>query len=214
MIYMCPACKNHFCFDHLAQHRTDIEQGFTKLQNTHDEIRQQINDFKTDPTKHSLIKQIDQWEQKSINKIQQQAQLCRIKWINYSDKFLSNIEHKLNHLAKQMEDIQAKKTFNEIDLNDFKQKLEKLEKEFNQPTNVSIQQQSRLFIDKISLRLSSGKQSIEILLISEIFDVNRKISLFLFCSFNTPLFLFFAISFLFLRIIFFNKSLFRNLFIS
>ena len=57
---MCTACKNHFFFDHLSQHRTDIQQEFIQLQNDHDQIRQHINDFKIDPTKHFLIKQIDQ----------------------------------------------------------------------------------------------------------------------------------------------------------
>ena len=47
--------------------------------------------------------------------------------------------------------------FNEIDLEKFKIKLEKLAKELNEPTNLSIRQDSESFINKISVNISSGK---------------------------------------------------------
>ena len=155
---ICPGCSNHFCSDHLSQHRTDIQRDFDLVQNNHDHLRQQINDLKSDPTKHPLIKKIDQWERESINKIKQQAQQCRTQLINDSNSCLQQIEKKLKNLAEQIKEIHRENTFNESDLNNFKQKLEKLEKELTRPTNVSIERQSTSFIDNLSVRLpSSGK---------------------------------------------------------
>ena len=62
------------------------------MQNDHDELRANLNEQKEDPRKHSLIKQID-----SIKKIQQTAQSCREQLINYSNKYLLNIQKKLHH---------------------------------------------------------------------------------------------------------------------
>jgi hypothetical protein len=59
--YSCSGCEKHFCFEHLSEHRTKIEQEFDQLQNNHDQIREQINGLKINPTKHSFNKQIDQW---------------------------------------------------------------------------------------------------------------------------------------------------------
>ena len=64
----------------------------------------------------------------------------------------------MKNLAEQIKEIHRENTFNESDLNNFKQKLEKLEKELTRPTNVSIERQSTSFIDNLSVRLpSSGK---------------------------------------------------------
>ena len=105
-----------------------------------------------DSTKHSMVKQIDQWEKDSIDKIKRQAQLCRTQWVNYSNAFLRQIENKLDHFAQQMREIHQDNEFNEL-----KQRLDKLEKQLNQPTNVSIEQQSTSFINNISLLLESKK---------------------------------------------------------
>ena len=110
-----------------------------------------------DSTKHSMVKQIDQWEKESIDKIKRQAQLCRTQWVNYSNAFLRQIENKLDHFAQQMREIHQENEFNELDLNELKQRLDELEKQLNQPTNVSIEQQSTSFINNISLLLESKK---------------------------------------------------------
>ena len=167
--YICQGCSNHFCFDHLLQHRTDIQQQFDFLQNNHDQLRQQINDTKSDPTKHSLIKQIDQWERDSINKIQEHAQQCKTRAINQLNSFVQKIEKKLKDLAEQIKGIHQENAFNEIDLNNLKEKLEKLEKELNRPSNIFIKRQSTLFVDNISVLLLSGKTQMRLSLRKDLF---------------------------------------------
>ena len=151
--YLCPRCSKYFCFEDLTKHRINIEQDFDQLQNSHDLVRQLIDNLKTNPTEHPLIKQIDRWEKDSINKIREKAQQCRNKWIRYSTSFLQQIEMKLNDLAKQMKTIHEENEFNELDLNRLKGKLQKLDEDLNQPANVSIKQQSTSLISNIFLPL-------------------------------------------------------------
>ena len=155
LTYSCQGCSNRFCFDHLAQHRLDLSQQLEHIQNDHDQLRQDINEQKFNPTQHSSIKQIDQWGKDSIDQIKQTAQQCREKWIDYSNAYLLRIEKKLKDLAEHIKEMQREKEVNEIDLNDLKQKFEELRKELDQPRNISIEQEPTSFINKISLQIPS-----------------------------------------------------------
>ena len=59
------------------------------------------------------------------------------------------LENQLNNIAQELKRIHEENEFNEIDLNHFKEKLNKLKEELDKPTNVSLKQQSTSFIDKM-----------------------------------------------------------------
>ena len=155
--YFCQGCLNRFCLNHLNTHRQNLHQELDQIQTDHDQLRQNLNEEKSNPDDHGLIKQIDQWEQNSIEKIKQTAQQCRLKWTNYSDEYLDIMEKKINDFAQQIKQMNAEDEFNEIDLNHLKEKLEKLEGELHRPNNVSIKEQSSSFIAEISLLLPLHK---------------------------------------------------------
>ncbi|CAF3467316.1 unnamed protein product, partial [Rotaria sp. Silwood2] len=64
-----------------------------------------------------------------------------------------DIENKLNDIATQLKIIRQENQFNEIDLDQFKEKFSKLQEELDEPSNLSIQQQSSPFINKIVLNI-------------------------------------------------------------
>ena len=149
--YPCEGCTNRFCFDHLVQHRTALSEELDHIQNDYDQLRQNLNEQKSNSIKHSLIKRIDQWEIDSIDKIQQTAEQCRQQWTKYFAKYLLQIENRLNNLAQEMRRMLEQNEYNETDLNEFKRKLETLQNELHQPPDVSIREQSTSFINPISL---------------------------------------------------------------
>lgn len=136
----------------------ELKKGLNLIETDHDQFRQKLNDQKKDSKKRTLIQQVDQWEEESINKIKQTAQHCRQRLINYTNKFLNATEIKLNDIAKQIKQINQENLFNEIDLEELREKLKVLKEELDQPPNVSIQQQSSTYINKIyaSLPLDKG----------------------------------------------------------
>ena len=155
--YNCQGCSKLFCLDHLSEHRKNLSRELEEIQNDHDQLRQDLNEQTTDRTKHSLIKQIDRWEIESINKIKQHAQLCREKLLKSSARLLHGIEEQLNNFAQQIKEIYQENEFTEVDLNDLKQKLQKLHEQLHRPRDISIRQQSTPFIHKISVLKSLGK---------------------------------------------------------
>ena len=155
--YICEGCSQRFCFNHLLEHRKNLDEQLDQIGNDHDRFRQDLNDQTIEPTKYPSIERINRWEKDSINKIQQIANHYREKLTNYTNRFLHQIEEKLNHLAEQIKKTRDENEFNEIDLNDLTQKLQKLRKEFTQLPDITIEQQVTSTIDQISVRMPIQK---------------------------------------------------------
>ncbi|CAF4451916.1 unnamed protein product, partial [Adineta steineri] len=95
--------------------------------------------------------QIDQWERRSIELIQQKAQDCRENLVKSSQTYVNNIEKKFNDLCEQIKQIHAENEFNEINLNDLRNQLNEITEELNNSSNISIKQESQSFINEISI---------------------------------------------------------------
>jgi len=146
----------NFCSNHLKEHQQLLEIQLHQIQDDFNQFKQLITDLKNCPQKHPLITKIDQWENDSIQKIQQRAKQCRAILINdaCTNEILDKIQIKLNDPNQQIIPNEKKIDFNEISLNKFKEKLEKLKEELNQSENISIEQQSNSLINEISIKFS------------------------------------------------------------
>jgi chromosome segregation ATPase len=89
--------------------------------------------------------------------IEQTAKECRESLFEHTSKSINQIEINLAKLTDQMRQIRKENDFNEIDLNQLKNKLTQLAKELEKPANVSVQQESKSLINKISIVVSSRK---------------------------------------------------------
>ena len=158
--YLCRGCSKDFCLPHLTEHRQTLSQQLGEIENDRDQFQQNISEQKQNRQNYPLIEQINQWEQNSIDKIKQTATECREILIEY----INEIENKFLQLTQQLKDIREENEFNEIDLDHLKNKLTQLTQEFNQPSNISVQQDSSssTFINKISVISSSGMYIITI----------------------------------------------------
>jgi chromosome segregation ATPase len=153
----CEGCSQLFCFDHLPDHRQELSIQLDDIEVNRDLLRQTLTEQTTDPKKHSLIKQIDQWEDESIRKIQQTAKECRQLVLQHTTEHINQIEDNLTKLTDELRQTRQENDFNEIDLRELKQKLTQLTEELDKPSNVSIQQDSASPINKISVVVLSRK---------------------------------------------------------
>jgi phosphomevalonate kinase len=147
--FICEGCTQNFCLNCIKKHVQTLHQGLDQIENEHDEFRQILNEQKDDSKNHQLIQKINQWEKDSIEKIEQIAKDCRERLIHHTNICVIKIENELNNIARELKRIREENEFNEIDINHFKVKLNKLKEELNQPTNISLKQQSASFIDKM-----------------------------------------------------------------
>jgi chromosome segregation ATPase len=152
----CTGCLKDFCFNHLVEHRQQLSKQLDDLENKRNLFRQTLTEQTNQPEKYSLIQQINQWEKDSIKQIQQTADQARDLLLKHTTEHLGKIEVKLTKLTEELKEIREENDFNEIDVNQLKEKLKQLEEQLNKPANISIQHDSSSFIKKISVVISTG----------------------------------------------------------
>jgi chromosome segregation ATPase len=151
-LFICEGCSEKFCRDCLSKHLQKLDTNLEEIKNDQDQFREKLNRQKKSPNEHPLIKEINQWEKHAIAKIEQTARTCREQVVNYTNKkYFTEIERKLNDIAKELEKIRQKNQFNEIDLDQLKENLNKLQKQLEKPSNIKIQQDSSPLVQKISI---------------------------------------------------------------
>ncbi|CAF0912204.1 unnamed protein product [Adineta steineri] len=149
--YPCKGCLKEFCLIHLTEHKQILNDELNHVANNCNEFKQIIIEQKQNLQTFPLIEQINQWKISSIEIIQQKAQECRKIAMEYLPTFFDNIEKKFNDLSEQIKQIHKDNEFNEINLNYLKNQLMTISHELNNRSNISIQQDSQAFINKISI---------------------------------------------------------------
>ena len=164
LTYSCEGCLKRFCFNHLAEHRQELEKEFDEIEDQRNVFRQTLSEQTINSEKHILFEEINQWEEKSILKIKQTANNARESLLKHTNGHIQKIQIEFKKLSEQIKEIRDENDFNEINLNELKIKLNQLEKQFNQPENILIKEDSTsTFINKISVIISSGKYLINII---------------------------------------------------
>jgi hypothetical protein len=153
----CSGCSQDFCYNHLTNHRQELSVQLDDIEVSRDVFRQTLTEQTTNSKKHPLIKQIDKWEEDSMRKIQQTAKECRYLILQCITEHINQTEVNLDKLTDQLRYIRQENDFDEIDLQELKQKLTQLTEELDRSSNISIQYDSESFINKISVVISSRK---------------------------------------------------------
>lgn len=153
----CLGCSEHFCYDHVIDHRRSIQQQFTQLEDQRNRFVDLINEQKLDFNKHFLIKQINLWEKNSIEKIRQTAEVQRQLLKDPIMKIINKLEIDLGKFADDLLEIKEKNDYNELILKQFREKFNELNKDFHEPSTVRIKENSSttMFIKKISINFCS-----------------------------------------------------------
>jgi len=153
----CSGCSEDFCYSHITDHRQELNQQLDEIEVNRDLFRQTFTEQKTNPKNHSLIKQINKWEEDSIEKIQKTAEHCRQLVIQHLTEHTNQIEINLAKLTDELKQTRQDNDFDEIDLRRLKQKLTELAEELEKPSNISIQQNSTSLVNKMCVVASSRK---------------------------------------------------------
>ena len=157
--YKCDGCSKRFCKQHLKDHENELELELDQIENERNIFRQTLSEQVEQPNKHHLIQQINQWEQHSINKIQQTAEENRQLIMKLMNKHFQKIEIGLNLLTHDIKEIRQESDFNELNLIDLRNKLERLQEELKSPENISVREanSSSSFINNIYVNIGHRK---------------------------------------------------------
>ncbi|CAF0797453.1 unnamed protein product [Adineta ricciae] len=156
--YLCKGCSNEFCQTDLIEHRQLLNEELDVIINDYDQFRQTINQHeRNSPSNSSLMRQINEWERKSMQKIQQMADTCRKTVLEETKTFIHTIGKNFSQLGDQIKEMRKEEEFNEIDLNELRRKLKAMTDELNNPSTISLQEDSQPFITQISVFVSKNR---------------------------------------------------------
>ncbi|CAF1065262.1 unnamed protein product [Rotaria sordida] len=113
-LFKCEGCTQTFCTKHVAEHRQTLHHQLDEIIVKHDSLQEKIIENKDQS--NPLIKYVDEWEQKSIVKIQQMAEETRQKVVKLSDIHKRTVSKELNLLTEQIKKAREEDDFIETDL--------------------------------------------------------------------------------------------------
>jgi hypothetical protein len=139
--FTCRGCAKGFCMSHANEHRQElVKQVEEYIIPLHDQLRQNFGkQTKKTLDHHPLMKQIDDWERDSIDKIHQVAGDAREQLLNLIDKHTGKLKEALKRLTQELKKARDDDHFLETDLKEWMKKLEDLKKESITPNTINVQ---------------------------------------------------------------------------
>jgi chromosome segregation ATPase len=147
----CSGCFQDFCYNHLGEHRQQLSKQLDEIEGERNLFQQAITQQTASSQKHSLIQEIDEWEQQSIQKIKQTAEEARQLLVKYTNEHIIRIEQRLNKLTYQLKHSRDEDDIMETDFQKWKEELQQMTEQLNKPPNIEIQQSSTPLINKIQV---------------------------------------------------------------
>jgi len=123
-LFTCRGCHKDFCTRHVVEHRQELGKQMDELTLDHDRFRQNLMEQTTEPQLHPLMKQIDEWEQQSIDKIHRTADDARKQLRNTINEHTTKLTEALTKIADELCKAREDDNFFETDLKQWMDKLD------------------------------------------------------------------------------------------
>ncbi|CAF0939854.1 unnamed protein product [Rotaria sordida] len=131
----CDGCQQSFCTKHFVEHRHELSQQMTNINQEHDLFRR---DLSKENSKHSFLNRIDIWERESINKIQAAAETARTDLQQLLDRTKNDLKISIEKLTNELNSCQQSDDFTENDLKRWNEQLKELRKNLDIPSTIFI----------------------------------------------------------------------------
>ena len=122
-VMKCGGCSQDFCFNHMTNHRQELNEQLDAVEVNRDLFRQSLTEQTTDPQKHPLIQQINDWERQSIKIIQQTAEEARQSLVEHNIEYARQVEIALNKLTAELRQSREENDFYETNLRHWNEEL-------------------------------------------------------------------------------------------
>ncbi|CAF1317213.1 unnamed protein product [Didymodactylos carnosus] len=131
-IFTCSGCQMLFCPKHSNEHRQELGKELDNVIYEHDSLKQQLTtETSARPAAHPLLRQIQQWEQESIEKIRMTAQKARDKVDRLVNRNKEDILEQFRLITTQLQHGRQEDDFVETALDRWMKQLHKLKSDLN-----------------------------------------------------------------------------------
>lgn len=120
---MCNGCTRSFCTKHFVEHRQELSQQMDEIVQEHDLLRQGMDSQRNGEL---LLKQIDQWEEKTIEQIQTHANRVRLDLRQLFEQKHNQLQIPVNKLTEELRSCRESDDYTELDMKQWTQKIKTL----------------------------------------------------------------------------------------
>ncbi len=154
-VFFCQGCQKDFCTGHAKEHRQELSKQLDRIILEHDQLQQNLAEYRGKSNQHPLMQEIDQWETQSIAKVRKAADDARKELSKAVNGHTTKITEDLKHLTQELTTARSEDNFIEIDLKEWMERLEKWTQDLNTPSSINIQQEksNTPFIQKIIVNI-------------------------------------------------------------
>jgi hypothetical protein len=131
----CGGCQQWFCAKHFNEHRQALATGMDNLGQEHDLLQR---DLIQDNDAHDLLSYVNDWEQKSIKKIEEAADRARIDVRKYLDYNKHQLQTSLDQVTHELKFGRQSDDYTEIDLKKWMEKMKEIREMLEKPSTIRI----------------------------------------------------------------------------
>ena len=151
-VFICDGCQQSFCRKHTDEHRQDLAVQMDNIGQERDVLQR---DSEQGINPNALLTRIYEWEQESINKIQQVAEQARIDLRKSIDQSKIDFQTSMNLLTNELQLSRDSDDYTELDLKKWMDQLIQLRTELEKPLALNIIEnddaQSAIHLIKVNL---------------------------------------------------------------
>jgi hypothetical protein len=134
---ICVGCLQSFCREHYDEHRLEIASEMHDVSQKLDEFQAYLA-MENMYSEHPLILRINEWEQRSISRIQEVAENVRTKLKQSLDEVKEVTKTSLSQVADELEISRVRADYTEIELKSWMNQLEGLKQQFKDPSKFEL----------------------------------------------------------------------------
>lgn len=131
----CDGCQKSFCIKHIVEHRQELAMKMDDLGQEHDSFRRDLDE--KDHT-HPLFLRIQQWEEKSIEKIHMVADTARANLQKSLEQEKNNLKRSIDEITYDLQKHRESEDYTEIDLAQWSRRLVDVRNLFEMPSTIQI----------------------------------------------------------------------------
>jgi hypothetical protein len=134
-ITTCCGCQEWFCIKHFIEHRDELATQMKSVSQEHDLLQR---DLSQENMTHPFLSRINDWEQKSIDKIKIAAEGARADLRKYLNHIKEQIKTSLYQVTNNIQSSRQADDYTEIQLNKWIQQLKELRMMLENPSTIEI----------------------------------------------------------------------------
>ncbi|CAF3765110.1 unnamed protein product [Rotaria socialis] len=156
-LFICDGCQNMFCIRHVNEHQAELSNQLEIVIYEHDSIQQQLSQSSSD---HVLLQKINNWEIKSIEKIQIAAERARNDLQQLIEKTNQRLSKICTDIAVNLRSASKTKDFSETDLEEWRTQLSELKNNIDSAISCNLIKDKRSPIYTIKIEADSAANQI------------------------------------------------------